>query len=106
MNTLKNTEQQFYTELAKTPPMPNCYSEVSRHIRQKKVAVRSMWALAATLVIAVGLIPHHTVTTTVPQPVMVATEVADEINHIQTLFSDDYSSNESSSYSLVNNDLY
>ena len=107
MNTAHNKEQRFYAELANTPPMPDCYAGVSRHIRQKKVIMRTVWAVAATLVLAVGLVPHHTTTAMhAAQPTMVATEVTDEINQVQTLFSDNYSSNETASYSLVNNDLY
>ena len=109
MNSANNNEQRFYAELAQTPPMPECYAGVSRHIRQKKVIMRTAWVVAATLVFAIGLVPHHTTPSTVlhaAQPQMVATEVTDEINQVQTLFSDNYSSNETTSYSLVNNDLY
>jgi hypothetical protein len=106
MNTVQNNEQRFYAELSATPPMPDCYTGVSRHIRQKKTVMRTLWAVAATLVLSVGLLPHHSATTPASQPAMVAAEVTEEINHVQTLFADDYSSTETASYSLVNNDSY
>jgi len=109
MNTVQDKEQRFYAELAETPSMPDCYRGVSRHIRQKKIIMRAVWAVAATLVLSVGLLPHHAATAITAhalQPPMVATEVTDEINQVQTLFSDNYSSTETVSYSLVNNDLY
>ena len=106
MNTLQDKEQRFYAGLMDVPPLPDCYRGVSRHIRQKKVVMRTVWAVAATLVLMVGLLPHHSATVPVSQPPMVAAEVTDEINHVQTLFGDDYSTTETASYSLVNNDIY
>jgi hypothetical protein len=106
MNTLYDNEKRFYDSLADVPLMPDCYKGVARHCRQRKVMFRTIWATAATLVIAASsLLPYRAGTTPVPyQPV--AMEATDELQHARTLFSDNNASEETASYSLVNNDLY
>jgi len=105
MNTLHDNEKRFYDGLVDVPPMPDCFKGVARQIRQRKFFVRTLCAMAATLVIMTGLLPYRSsIMPVTAQPV--AMEATEELQHIQSLFSDSYTSDETTSYSLVNNDLY
>ena len=49
------TEQEFYQELGRVPELPNTiYDNIHRRIRRHTIIFRTVLALAATLIIAVG----------------------------------------------------
>ncbi len=53
-------EKEFYQELGRAPEVPhNLYENVRRKIRRQTLFLRTVLALAATVIIAVGVLVAH-----------------------------------------------
>jgi len=53
-------EQDFYTELSAVPAMPDSlYQKFAGKIRRREIVRRSLWLLAACIVVAAGVFNYH-----------------------------------------------
>jgi len=106
-------EEPIVQDLAEIPPVPDSiYPAVMAHIGRRNRIVRMAWALAATLVLAVG-ITTYTVTSKPPAPVVAdaaTTQATNEINDELQIVYDYVNGNsieeEINQYALVDPSLF
>jgi hypothetical protein len=92
----------FAAALAKVPDMPDCYGNVMRRIQRKKMLLRTLWAVAAMLVVSVmSLMYSDEVKNRSLQPA-----VAEELQSIRSLVNGDNIREEMVSCSLIDGEMY
>ena len=79
-------QEEFYNRLSDVPPVPDSiYPKIEGSIRQKRQKKQILFALAASVVIAAGIISYRSVSIPV-QPAAPTVEVSDEIiNELQDI---------------------
>ena len=96
-----NFDEIFAAALAKVPEMPDCYGNVMRRIQRKKLLLRTLWAIAAMLVIsAMSLMYSDEVKNRSLQPA-----VAEELQSIRSLVNGDNLREEMVSCSLIEGEM-
>ncbi len=79
-------QEKFYQELSEVPPVPDSiYPGIEEALRRSRQKKRILLALAASLLLAVGIMSYRSVSVPV-QPVATSVEVPDEIiNELQCI---------------------
>ncbi len=79
-------EEKFYQELSEVPPVPDSiYSAVAKDIRRRKSIRKTVWALAACLILAIGISSYYSFQNN-EQSVASSQELSEEIiDELQTL---------------------
>jgi len=83
----KQLAEQFASAMAEVPPLPDhLFGAITRKIDHRKIIMRSAWAAAASIIIAVSA---FTVYRASAPAVASNAEISDEIASISTYFSSD-----------------
>ena len=79
-------QEEFYSRLSEVPPVPDSiYPAVEKKIRQQWAVRKTVWALAACLILAIGIIGYTSFQNR-EQPVASSQELSEEIiDELQTL---------------------
>jgi hypothetical protein len=101
-------EHDFYRELERVPDPPaGIYGSIERALRRKRAGRRAIWALAATLLIAVvSLIGLHAPDQTVPTLTAEERQVLEELRIVQNFLFGETIEEEIEAYALMDLDAF
>jgi hypothetical protein len=95
-------EENFLQALSRVPEMPECYENVMRRIRKRNATMRTLWAAAASLLIAATSVLYLELSKNQAVPM----EVVEELQSIQSHVNGEDIHQELVSYSLVSEEIY
>lgn len=103
-------QEEFYSRLSEVPPVPDSiYPAVAKEIGRKKSIQKTVWALAACLILAIG-ITSYTSFQNKEQPVASSQELPEEIIDELQILNDFVNGNsldeEIAMYAVVDMDIF
>lgn len=102
-------QEEFYQKLSEVPPFPDpLYSKIERKINRKRTLARMIWALAACVILAVGITSYTLIKQ--DQPTVASTElsqeVIDELQIIHDFLNGNTVDDELDMYALVDMEIF
>jgi hypothetical protein len=95
-------DEVFYAALAKVPETPDCFPGILRRIHRKNLVMRTVWAAAASVLVAAGVFMYAEHAKNLEVPL----EVVEELQRIHSHVNGDDVRQEMVSCSLSDDEIY